>query len=529
MPASPRELGEKPSDPSLEERKSLEGTFVGVPGFPSTHGVAPPVIQDEKALWRKVDRKLLPILAVMYLFSFMDRANIGNARLQGLEQDLNMTGDQYNLALTLFFVPYCLFEFPSNLILRKVRPSRRVFVLTICEVQAYIFGETVSQVASSYHCPLGAHPHLDNQDFYGIRQDLLATRILLGAAEAGFYPGVVYYLSLWYPRYKLQTRVAAFFGAASMAGAFSGLLAYGIGHMHGLRGLGGWSWIFIIEGALTVLIGIIAYIVMVDLPSDASFLTPDERQFIRDSHKLHAYSLGEEEHFEMRHVWEALTDWQLYLFIPLSIGFSVPLYGITFFAPTIINSFGYSPAVTQLLSIPPYILGTICLYSFAYLSDKLRIRSPFLFVSLLISFTGYAINISSAPNPAKYFGIFLCVAGGYSALPTPWLSNNTAGQFKRGIVIGLHVGSTNVGGAIGSVIFRRRDAPRYLLGNGLQLMFITLSAISVGVAVVAYRSINMRRDEAQRRQAESGIMISEEERQERRKQGDKAVDFRYTL
>ncbi|KAJ3527668.1 hypothetical protein NMY22_g9699 [Coprinellus aureogranulatus] len=497
MPASPRELGEKPSNPSLEERKSLEGSFVGAPGFPSTLGVAPPVVQDEKALWRKVDRKLLPILAVMYLFSFMDRANIGNARLQGLEQDLNMSGDQYNLALV-------------NAVLRRARPrytSNADTLTNYSRTASLNFLQRKSDRRGEYSwLPLITvlwGSIMISMGFVKTFHQLLATRILLGAAEAGFYPGVVYYLSLWYPRYKLQTRVAAFFGAASMAGAFSGLLAYGIGHMHGLRGLGGWSWIFIIEGALTVFIGIIAYIVMVDLPSDASFLTPDERQFIRDSHKLHACSLGEEEHFEMRHVWEALTDWQLYLFIPLSIGFSTPLYGITFFAPTIINSFGYSPAVTQLLSIPPYIFGTICLYTFAYLSDKLRIRSSFLLVSLLISFTGYAINISSAPIQPR--------------------------QFKRGIVIGLHVGSTNVGGAIGSVIFRRRDAPRYLLGNGLQLMFITLSAISVGIAVVAYRTINSRRDEAQRRQAESGIMISEEQRQERRKHGDKAVDFRYTL
>ncbi|TEB21994.1 MFS general substrate transporter [Coprinellus micaceus] len=483
-----------------------------VPGSPNSLGL-PPVIIDEKALWKKVDTRLLPILAFMYLFSFMDRANIGNARLQGLEKELKMTGDQYNRALIFFFIPYGLCEFPSNLILKKARPSRWLPLITV------LWGLIV--VATGFV-----------QNF----QQLLAARILLGVAEAGFYPGVVYYLSLWYPRYKFQTRIASFFGAASMAGAFSGLFAYGIAYMNGMRGLGGWSWIFgqmlydetqIIEGMLTVVVGIVAYFVMVDFPSSAAFLTPAERQYLLDSQS----TPGEEEHFEPRHVWAAVTDWQVYVFIVINLGFAVPLYGITFFSPTIINSFGYPPTITQLLSIPPYILATIFVYIFSYLSDTLCLRSPFLFFSLLISFSGYAISISSAPIPVKYFGIFLCVTGSYSGIPglSAWQSNNTSGQYKRGLALALHIGFGNFGGAIGSAIFRKKDSPRFLLGYGLVLMFIALSMMAVGTAVVVYRTVNARREEIQRREVESGVVIGEEELQERRKQGDRAVDFRYTL
>ncbi|EFI27314.1 hypothetical protein CC1G_14786 [Coprinopsis cinerea okayama7 len=179
---------------------------------------------DSRRLWRKVDLKLLPILTVMYLFSFMDRANIGAFDIiaqvaiadEGLEEELNMTGSQYNLAL-----PYCLFEVPSNLLLKKFRPSRWLPFLTV------FWGLVVLVTGFVKNFP-----------------QLLALRIVLGAAEAGFYPGVVYYLSLWYPRNMYQTRMAYFFGAASMAGAFSGLLAYAIGFMDGLSGMRGWSWIF---------------------------------------------------------------------------------------------------------------------------------------------------------------------------------------------------------------------------------------------------------------------------------------------
>lgn len=508
MLAVPRANDEKASADLVMEPESPGGSCAKTQGLPSTFGHSPPVIIDEKALWRKVDIRLLPILAFMYLFSFMDRANIGNARLQGLEKDLKMVGDQYNLALTLFFVPYCLCEFPSNLILSKVRPSRWLPFITV------LWGSIV--IATGFV-----------RNFH----QLLAARILLGVAEAGFYPGVIYYLSLWYPRYMFQTRIACFYGAASMAGAFSGLLAYGIGYMDGLRGIGGWAWIFIIEGVLTVLVGIVAYVVMVDFPSTCLFLTSVEKQFVLDSQRLHTASLGEESQFELHDAWAAVTDWQVYLFILISYGFVVPLYGITFFAPTIINSFGYSPAITQLLSVPPYILATICVYIFAYLSDKLRLRSLFLLISLLITFAGYAINISPAPIPLKYFGIFLCVTGSYSGIPglSAWQANNSSGRYKRALALAMHIGFANSGGAVGSALFRKRDGPRYLLGYGLELMFIALSIVTVGTIVVIYRVINARRDEVQRREVESGVAISEEELQERRKQGDKAVDFRYTL
>ncbi|KAF6753510.1 MFS general substrate transporter [Ephemerocybe angulata] len=464
------------------------------------------VVVDDKEVWRKVDRRLLPALAVMYLFSFMDRANIGNARLQGLEKQLNMSGDQYNLALTLFFVPYCICEFPSNLIIKKFRPSRWLPLITV------VWGLIVVVTGFVRNFP-----------------ELLAARLLLGVAEAGFFPGVVYYLSLWYPRYMYQTRIAWFFGAASMAGAFSGLFAYAIGFMDGWRGLKGWSWIFIIEGTLTVLVGIAAYFMMVDLPATATFLTPDERQFVLDSQRLYATSLGEEEHFELRHVWDAITDWQVYIFVFISLGFVTPLYGITFFSPTIINSFGYTPAITQLLSIPPYVVATICVYIWAHYSDKLQLRSPFLLIALVVSFIGYAINISNAPVAVKYFGIFFCVTGSYGGIPglVSRQGNNTSGQYKRAIALALHIGFANFGGAIGSGIFRKRDSPRFLLGFGIELMLIGLSMIAICVIVLTYRRINSRRDEIQR--GEAGVRLGNDVLEERRRQGDKAVDFRYAL
>ncbi|KAH6915672.1 MFS nicotinic acid transporter Tna1 [Coprinopsis sp. MPI-PUGE-AT-0042] len=479
---------------------------------------------DSKKLWRKVDMKLLPILTVMYLFSFMDRANIGNARLQGLETELKMRGNQFNLALTAFFITYCLFEVPSNLILKKFRPSKWLPFLTV------VWGLVVLAALSStiIHDVDAPFSHSLVSGFVKNFTSLIVLRAVLGAAEAGFYPGVIYYISLWYPRYMYQTRIAYFFGAASMAGAFSGLLAYAIGFMDGLQGLRGWSWIFIVEGAMTVVVGFASFTVMVDLPATAEFLTEEERMFVLASQKHGNSPLGEEEHFEMRHVWDVLTDWQLYTFMVMSFAFVVSLYGITFFSPTIINAFGYSPAITQLLSIPPYVLATIVINVFSYYADKWQIRSPFVLASLLIGLTGYAINFSNASTRVKYFGIFLCVTGSYAGVPgvAAWQANNISGHYKRGLAMALNLSIGNLGGIAATMIFRQRDSPRFLLGFGFEVVVICLGILSGCVAVLTYSHINARRDLIEKQH--TGI-VDEEELQERKRQGERAVSFRYVL
>lgn len=359
---------------------------------------------------------------------------------------------------------------------------------------------------------------------------LVGVRICLGVAEAGLFPGVVYYLSIWYPRHMLQLRIGLFFGAASLAGAFSGLLAYGISFMSGTRGLLGWSWIFILEGLATVVVGLVAFLILVDFPATAGFLTPEERAFVIWRKKYDNSSVGEEEHFEMRHLWAAVKDWQVWLHILIYMSVIAPLYGITLFLPTIINSFGYSPAISQLLTVPPYVVATLILYVFAFFSDRIKKRYPFILAGLVLCLIGFAINISNAPHGVKYFGTFFVVTGSYSAFPgvVAWLGNNLAGQYKRGIGMAMHIGIGNFSGAIASNIYRSRDSPRFIIGHGVELMFVGMGFICVPIAVISYMRINKSRDEAQRKAIEKGVH-NKYTAQELRKMGDRAPDFRYTL
>ena len=198
-----------------------------------------PASTSERKLVTKIDLRVIPVLSIMYLLAFLDRTNIANASIFGLVKDLNLKGTQYNTALTIFFVPYIVFEIPSNIILKRLKPH---VWLSAC---MFMFGVvTVCQGLV--------------QNYGG----LLATRALLGLAETGMFPGSFYLIGMWYRRSEAQKRYTFFFASTTLAGAFGGLLASAIGKMNGLRGYLGWRWIFILEGTLTAVVAIIFFFVI---------------------------------------------------------------------------------------------------------------------------------------------------------------------------------------------------------------------------------------------------------------------------
>ena len=182
-------------------------------------------VQAEQALVRKLDKFIVPVVMMAYLLCFLDRTNIGNARLFGLEDDLGLKGDQYQVAVAILFVPYVLIEVPSNLILKKFRPSRWLSFITT----GWGIVSTLMGIVQSY-------------------PGLLVTRALLGLLEGGLLPGLTVYLTLFYTKKEIALRIGYLFVSSALAGACGGMLAYGIGYMDGVNGLSGWRWIFIIEG-----------------------------------------------------------------------------------------------------------------------------------------------------------------------------------------------------------------------------------------------------------------------------------------
>ncbi|KAF8836664.1 MFS general substrate transporter [Paxillus ammoniavirescens] len=464
--------------------------------------------EQETKLWRKIDVQLIPIIATMYFLSFMDRGNIGNAKIEGLMTQLDLTGDKYNIALTMYFIPYCFFEIPSNLIIHVVRPSRWLPGIMF----AWGLVMTLMGFVKTY-------------------PQLVGLRVCLGVAEAGLFPGVAYYLTMWYPKYMYQYRVALFSAASTMAGAASGFLSFPLGHMGGVGGLEAWSWIFILSGIVTTLAALTIAVFMADYPSTAKFLTEEQRSFVIQKRRRDTVQDQDDGQHAARQIWEAFTDWQVWASCFVLISLTSPVYGITYFLPHALsrslltsNSFGYSPTNTQLLTIPPYVVVSIVTLVFAHYSDKIKLRWPFIFAAQSISLTGYLINISNASSGVKYFGLYLCLIGssGGSGAVT-WLANNLGGKYKRATGMAVQITVGNMGGAFASNIYRSQDAPRYLLGHGLEIMFIGIGLVAVQITVLVYKRINSQRDHEELVRREKGQDVDDVGR------GDRALSFRYTL
>jgi MFS family permease len=367
--------------------------------------------------------------------------------------------------------------------------------------------------------------------------ELVAVRVCLGVAEAGLYPGVAYYLTMWYCTNEMALRQGLFFSAASMAGAFSGLLAYLIVKMDGVGGYEGWRWIFILEGLLTVAVAIAAFFMLHDFPETASFLTVEERAWAvhRLKYQGSAQSgrmIAESDKFEWKYVAMALTDWQLYVGLLMYWGIVCPLYGIGFFLPTIINKLGYTAAIAQLLTIPIYITAAALTIVVCYFSDKAakagKSRSPYIFFPMCAILVGFVMAIcgSAAGNVpgVVYAGVFIATCGIYPAFPgnITWMSNNLAGSYKRAAGMAFHIGVGNLGGAMASNFYRTRDAPKFLLGHGLEIMFCVIGLIAVISLRFSYMRINKKRDAMQ----DDGSEYTDQQLSE---MGDRAPTFRYQL
>ena len=238
---------------------------------------------------RRCDFYLLPPLFLVWFFPFIDRVNIGNARIQGLEHDLHLTGSQFNVVLVVFFVSFIIFEVPSNLAMRRISPriwlSSQVVLLglfTVCQGLAHTYAQ------------------------------LIAMRVFVGVFEAGLIPGSVFLLAAYYPRFQLQWRLSLLNISTALASAFGGLLAYAIAGMSGTRGYLGWRWIFIIEGAISIGLGLICFFTVPSWPSTASFLTEEDRVLLRQRLDDGA-DVAKMDRMDAKAIKRCLTDWKIWL------------------------------------------------------------------------------------------------------------------------------------------------------------------------------------------------------------------------
>lgn len=458
---------------------------------------------NTSALIRKIDLHLVPWLALLYLLSFLDRSNIGNANLFGLSVDINLNSTQYGACLAIFFAFYVLFEVPSNMVMKAWRPSMWLPIIMI----AWGVVMTLMGIVQNY-------------------AGLLVTRIFLGATEAGLFPGVSFFLTQWYRRYEISWRISLFFSAATIAGAFGGLLARAIFAMDGVGGLEGWRWIFILEGIATVLIASCSFWVMYDYPDTASFLTPAERHVVRQ--RLHLDNDGCSHAFKMQYAWDAFLDWKVWCQAIMFHGALCPVYTFSLFSPTLTANLGYTAAKAQLMSVPPYVVAAFVTMFMGFLSDKIRMRAPIVIGCSAIAAIGYILLICAVSKNVDYFGLFLAAMGVYPLVPVimAWGTNNAGGSLKKSVATAIIVSVGNCGGIVSSFIYPKEDKPRYIKGHAICIAYLGVTILCAAIMWVYCAWANKAKAA---RNAARGHAWTEEEKKELEDRGDDNDWFVYVI
>ncbi|KAK0457494.1 major facilitator superfamily domain-containing protein [Desarmillaria tabescens] len=397
-----------------------------------------------------------------------DRTNIGNARVAGLQSDLQMTNKQYSIALTVTYVPYIASELPSNLLLRVIGPN--YLLPTLLTTWGVV--TTLQGVVTSYG-------------------GLLACRFFIGLFEGGVFPGLVLYLTHFYPRAKMTTRVSAFFASASLSGAFSGILAYGIIRMDGVGGRAGWRWIFILEGAFTVACGVMSYFLTPRDAMAARFLRPAEREYVASQ----VVESGGEQ-FEWREVRKAFVAPHVWI-LGVQFFFSgALLLGLAYFTPSIVQSLGYTAARSQLMSVPPFAAAFALSMTTAYLCDRFHIRGLVCVFTSIIALIGFVIFLTSSSANTRYGSLFLSIPGVYTSAPTlsTWNSINSAPHVRRATAIAIGFMMGCAGGILSTwLLGSLSTAPKYVLGTRVMVAFSGGMAVGSALCLWYFVWMNQRK------------------------------------
>lgn len=421
---------------------------------------------NHRKLMLKIDICVVPITCLLYVLAFLDRVNVSNANVYGMSEDLKMAGNKFNTALAIFFVPYVIAEIPSNWLMKKFKPH---VWLTAC---MFLFGVVLL-------C----------QGFVRTYGQLLATRFLLGLFEAGMFPGCFYLLSMWYRREEAQKRYSFFFSSTTLAGAFGGLIAAGIHNLDNHRGIRSWQWIFIIEGACTATIALLMIFCLADFPEEARFLKQNERDFIKEKLAIGNTGVSEYERaMSLKDLAFVFSDWKVWCAGFMYFGYIVPAYGYAYFGTAIVKGLGYSPVMTQLYSVPPWVAGFGFSMLSAAFSDYFRHRFAFGLFAGIVGVAGFGLLMGQTEHIGiRYGALFMICAGTYTAMPilVCWTQMNFSGHHRKAIASGWQIGFGNSAGFISTFIFLAEEAPLYRTALDVCLAFSAFSTVLLVVYFVA--------------------------------------------
>ncbi|KKY17974.1 putative allantoate permease [Phaeomoniella chlamydospora] len=405
----------------------------------------------EKDTVKRLDCFLLPAVVLLFLLNILDRNNIANAKIVGLTDTLNLTNNQYNTCLMIFYVGYVMTQLPSNVLIAKVRPS--IYIGCVTSAWGVV---SLSQAFT--------------KNFTG----LVVSRFILGLVEGPFLPGVFLLMSCWYKQSELPPRIAFLYGANMLASAFGGLIAAGItSQMEGVAGRASWEWLFIIEGSITVVIALLVIPFLPDYP------TKTKRWWLRPDHQLlvewrlrneNAGIVDEDPESLIWGVKQALVDPKLYMFIVLQMSLLTAQSFNNFF-PSIVGTLGYNSTITLLLTAPPYFFAFLCSLAISFHAARKKERGFHIAIPLSFALLGNLMAMFTPALSSRYFSMFLMTAGSYSpyCLCVSWLSSTMPRpRAKRAASLAIvNLMGAGVAHFYTAYMFPDFQKPRYYIGGGV--------------------------------------------------------------
>ncbi|CAO3589618.1 unnamed protein product [Absidia cylindrospora] len=485
------------STPSLQSTQTVESTL------------DPHV---EQRLLRKLDWRIVPWIFILYFLSVEDRVNVGFSFTMNKQQGHNLattahlSAQQNNIGLGLFYVAYIVFEVPSNLIMANVNPA---YWIARIMITWSIVTCCMAVISQAWH-------------FYILR-------FLLGVFEAGFWPGIAYYTTLWYRPEEISSRIGIMYLAGPASGAFGGLISAGI-QLIDMRGnLYGWQWLFLISGLLSLVFGIATLFVLPAKPGQSKgFLTEEEARQVQQridfgrQEKPHDDNNNGKHNKrtllmrDLRNLKTQLLDYKVWLFCVLYFTPVMAATSLGYFLPKIVQQIGtYDSIQVSLLSIPPYVFGGLMVFIVTRLSDRFRDRGWFIIGMCITSFVGFSILSFADSVGARYFGLMVVAGGTYPTVPLSmaWTANSKEDAVAVASATGIVSSVANFGALICTFALYsgwEADAPHYVGSNMVIGGAMLLAALSAGFLKFKLNHLNGMID--------SGIKV-----------GNGGRDYRYLL
>lgn len=407
----------------------------------------------------------MPLLILLYLLKNLDVNNASYVKTMNVGSgsdvlsELNMSVNDWAWISTVYTIPFVLFEIPSSLMLKKSTPRVHQFRI------AFLWGAA-----------LACHAAVKN------KAGILSLRFLLGMFEAGMFPGALSQLTYWYRPDEITTRMAFLGVLGQFSSILTAFITYGFQFLDRKGGLSGWRWVFLIEGILTILCSFILLAFLPNFPSDAGFLTEDEKEFIMARLPKNSPRASDKD-FNKADIKRALKRPLTYSFTCLKMFQNLGVYGLSFWLPSIVQSFGFTSSnKAQLMSIPPAALAIISGIFFSWVSDKGYISKPYISLfSLSLAIPSF-ICLTVITNKAALYA-FICIATMVSSADgsvlTSWMQQSLIGSTDVMFCFAFTNSWAQIGGIIGPQIFRSEYAPRYTLPYGISLMFLGIALLSL--------------------------------------------------